>query len=150
MFDAVGMGSYGMRMVQLDVEASLLHNPHLRMRERAAQEQYMATMLALLQEFLGSDRRTMTTTVYGLDESKFFTCTFVKGDDDLAWAFLAWLRSTPAMEERSRSLIVTKVHKDMGEVTREFALDAPVPVRLLRTMGSTKVQLETWGDGGKS
>ncbi len=123
----------GMRVLQLDTEASLVLNPHLR--ERAAQEEYMATMLALLQEFLGGDRHTMTTT-YASDESNFFNCTFVKyaGGDDVVCAFLAWLKSTPAMMERSRSLIVTK------GVTRDFALEVPAHkrIRLMCTIGSTK------------
>ncbi len=83
----------------------------------------MATMLKLLQEFLGQPPRRIMR-MDSSNESRFSNCTTVEYDDDVVGAFLAWLRSTPAMEERSRPLLVTTVHARR---------------RRLRTIGSSKL-----------
>lgn len=117
------LGAFGTRILQLDVEACLLLNPHLADPE--AQKTYMDALLSMLYEFLMQKPRSIRA--FGSDETKFSCRTYVelplrdyKEHDDKICAFLEWLNNQGANAD---GLIIIREDGKTEKLIRTFALD---------------------------
>lgn len=139
----INMAGYGMRVLIFDLETMFVHNPNLVNQE----EQYVRTLLELLQEFLELPKPPEFLAGKASNNVKFSVRLYVKYEtvdhvehDRTILKFWRWMWDRRQTDRRVESLIVIQRNKDDAYLSRAFAIDVKAlgRNRQLRAIDETK------------
>lgn len=138
----INMGGFGMRALIFDLETLFIQNPNLN------EEQYVLSLLGLLQEFLGLQELPPFLAGKSSDSCKFSVRLYVVHEtidqvehDRTILKFWKWMWERRRNDGRVQTLIVTQRYKDdYAYLSRAFAIDVKAlgRNRQQRVIGYTK------------